>query len=90
MKETMIQKNEMLMKEIEILRKEKDEVELKSKSDIEEVNSLRTSHSELKEELNKCLEEKVELEVTFSIWIFFFLLLCKQCFHNIKELQFCV
>ncbi|KAL7605312.1 hypothetical protein Lser_V15G17696 [Lactuca serriola] len=68
MKETMIQKNEMLMKEIEILRKEKDEVELKSKSDIEEVNSLITSHSELKEELNKCLEEKVELEKEKQKW----------------------
>ncbi|CAH1422984.1 unnamed protein product [Lactuca virosa] len=32
MKETMIQKNEMLMKEIEILRKEKEEMELKLKS----------------------------------------------------------
>ncbi|XP_023750555.1 PX domain-containing protein EREL1 isoform X2 [Lactuca sativa] len=32
MKETMIQKNEMLMKEIEILRKEKEEMELKVKS----------------------------------------------------------
>ncbi|XP_024970077.1 PX domain-containing protein EREX-like isoform X1 [Cynara cardunculus var. scolymus] len=79
MKATAIQQNELLIKELdeareqaEILRKQQDEVELKSKSDlkilVKEVKSLRTSHSELKQELSKCLEEKVELEKEKQRW----------------------
>lgn len=66
MKATTMQQNEMLLKElddaknqIEILRKQQDVMELKSKSDIKilvkEVKSLRTSNTELKEELNEML-----------------------------------
>ncbi|GKB51430.1 PX domain-containing protein EREX-like protein [Tanacetum coccineum] len=66
MKTTTMQQNEMLLKElddaknqIEILKKQQDVMELKSKSDIkilvEEVKSLRTSNTELKQELNQML-----------------------------------
>lgn len=66
MKATTMQQNEMLLKElddaknqIEILRKQQDVMELKSKSDIKilvkEVKSLRTSNTELKQELNQML-----------------------------------
>ncbi|KAI3521214.1 hypothetical protein L1887_10675 [Cichorium endivia] len=75
MKESIIHDNELLIKElydakeqIEILRKEKEEMELKSKSDVNEVNSLRTSYLELKEAFSKCLEEKVELEKEKKRW----------------------
>ncbi|KAI3759628.1 hypothetical protein L6452_07575 [Arctium lappa] len=79
MNATTIQQKELLLKElddareqVEILRKQQDEVELKSKSDVKilvkEVKSLRTSHSELKQELSKCVEEKVELEKEKQRW----------------------
>ncbi|KAI3786003.1 hypothetical protein L1987_45130 [Smallanthus sonchifolius] len=51
---TTIQQNEILKKELDDAKKQ--------------VKSLKTSHSELKQEINKCLKDKVELENKKQDW----------------------
>ncbi|XP_050234515.1 PX domain-containing protein EREX isoform X2 [Mercurialis annua] len=68
-----IQENEMLLKQLEAAREElanlhkhHDELELKSKADmkflVKEVKSLRSSQSDLKQELRCLVKEKIEVE----------------------------
>lgn len=71
--ESVVQKNEMLLQELDDareqvnnLKKYHHELDLKSKSDVKllvkEVKSLRSSQSELKQELNRCLKDILDLE----------------------------
>ncbi|XP_057967915.1 LOW QUALITY PROTEIN: PX domain-containing protein EREX [Malania oleifera] len=72
-KVSVIQKNEMLLHELDVareqllnLQKQHEELEIKSKADVKvlvkEVKSLRSSHSELKQELGRVMKEKIEVE----------------------------
>ncbi|KAK6912238.1 hypothetical protein RJ641_024331 [Dillenia turbinata] len=72
-KESIVQENEMLLQELDVareqyenLQKHQEEQEAKSKADVKllvkEVKSLRTSQSELKQELSRLITEKIELE----------------------------
>ena len=53
--------------QLEILKKQTEDLELKSKSDIKvlskEIKSLRNSQAELKETLHQSMKEKSELQV---------------------------
>lgn len=71
---SIIQENEMLLQELEVVRellenlhKQHEESEVKSKTDVKllvkEVKSLRSSQSELKQELSRLMKEKLEVEV---------------------------
>ncbi|XP_010545759.1 PREDICTED: uncharacterized protein LOC104818021 [Tarenaya hassleriana] len=73
MKQSLVQENEMLLQQmnagrdnLDNLRKEHEELEVKSKADlkilVKEVKSLRTSQSELKQELSRLMKEKLEME----------------------------
>lgn len=72
-KASIIQENKMLQQEldnareqIENLQKHNEDLELKSKADVKllvkEVKSLRSSQSELKQELSRLMKEKLEVE----------------------------
>ncbi|KAJ7962835.1 Phox (PX) domain protein [Quillaja saponaria] len=72
-KASIIQENEMLLKELEVarrqlesLQKHHNDFEVKSKADvkllIKEVKSLRSSEVELKQELSQLMKEKLEVE----------------------------
>ncbi|GAV75448.1 hypothetical protein CFOL_v3_18927 [Cephalotus follicularis] len=72
-KKSIIQENKMLLLELDITReqlenlhKQHEELEVKSKADVKilvkEVKSLRSSQSELKQELGRVMKEKFELE----------------------------
>ncbi|CAK9164893.1 unnamed protein product [Ilex paraguariensis] len=72
-KVSIIQENEILLQELddareqlEKLQKRHDELELKSKVDVKvlvkEIKSLRSSQSELKQELSRLAKEKLEVE----------------------------
>lgn len=54
----------------ENLHKEHEELEVKSKAErkvlVKEVKSLRTTQSELRQELSRTMKEKLEMEVKFS------------------------
>lgn len=71
---SIIQENEMLLQELEVVReqlenlhKQHEESEVKSKTDVKllvkEVKSLRSSQSEVKQELSRLMKEKLEVEV---------------------------
>ena len=73
-KVSIVQENEMLQKEldsareqIKTLQKHHEDLELKSKADVKllvkEVKSLRSSQSELKQELSRLMKEKARIEV---------------------------
>lgn len=73
LKMSIIQENEMLLQELEVVReqlenlhKQHEESEVKSKTDVKllvkEVKSLRSSQSELKQELSRLMKEKLEVE----------------------------
>ncbi|XP_022721201.1 PX domain-containing protein EREX-like isoform X2 [Durio zibethinus] len=68
-----MKENKMLLEELDVAReklvdlhKHHEELEVKSKADVKllvkEVKSLRTSQSELKQELSRVMKEKLELE----------------------------
>ncbi|KAK9282341.1 hypothetical protein L1049_005257 [Liquidambar formosana] len=72
-KASIIQENEMLLRELDFareqlenLQKHNEESELKTKTDVKllvkEVKSLRSSQSELKQELSRLMKEKLEVE----------------------------
>ncbi|XP_052180718.1 PX domain-containing protein EREX isoform X2 [Diospyros lotus] len=72
-KVSIVQENEMLQKEldsareqIKTLQKHHEDLELKSKADVKllvkEVKSLRSSQSELKQELSRLMKEKAKIE----------------------------
>lgn len=72
-KMSIIQENEMLLQELDVTReqlenlhKQHEEFEVKSKTDVKllvkEVKSLRSSQSELKQELSCLMKEKLEVE----------------------------
>ncbi|KAK6915070.1 hypothetical protein RJ641_020187, partial [Dillenia turbinata] len=72
-KESIVQENEKLLQELDVsreqyenLHKHEEEEEAKSKADVnllvKVVKSLRTSQSELKQELSRLTTEKIELE----------------------------
>ena len=73
-KASMLLENELLLRQLDVTReklenmhKSHEELEQKSKADVKllvkEVKSLRTSQSELKQELSRTMKEKIELEV---------------------------
>ena len=84
---SIMDENKMLLQELHVAREQLDDLqkhhedfELKSKTDVKllvkEVKSLRNSQSELKQELNRLMKEKLELEVMsllsileFSIYV---------------------
>ncbi|KAL4386465.1 hypothetical protein GQ457_09G008170 [Hibiscus cannabinus] len=70
---TMMEERKMLIQELDVARKQladlkkiHEELEVKSKADVKllvkEVKSLRSSQSELKQELSRVMKEKLELE----------------------------
>ncbi|KAF2301386.1 hypothetical protein GH714_023539 [Hevea brasiliensis] len=72
-KVSIIQENEMLLQqlnvareELEELHKHQEELELKSKADVKllvkEVKTLRSSQSDMKQELSRLMKEKIEIE----------------------------
>ncbi|KAF5739076.1 hypothetical protein HS088_TW12G00274 [Tripterygium wilfordii] len=72
-KASILQDNEMLLRELDVAREQleklhevHEELEVKSKADlkvlVKEVKSLRISQSELKQELSHLMKEKLELE----------------------------
>ncbi|KAM7254012.1 hypothetical protein ACFE04_031694 [Oxalis oulophora] len=72
-KESILQENKMLLQDLDIAReslenfhKHHEESEMKAKADlkilVKEVKSLRSSQSELKQELSRVMKEKLELE----------------------------
>ena len=80
-KTAVIQENKMLLQElddareqIENLQKHHEEFEVKSKADvkllIKEVKSLRNSQLELKQDLSRVMKEKLEVEVTSSLFMY--------------------
>ncbi|KAH7565011.1 hypothetical protein JRO89_XS09G0107000 [Xanthoceras sorbifolium] len=71
---SLVQENEMLLQDLDVARdqldnlhKHHEELEVKSKADVKllvkEVKSLRSSQSELKQELGRLMKEKLEVEV---------------------------
>ena len=75
-KASIVQENEMLLQELDVareqfenLQKHQEESEAKSKADlkllVKEVKSLRSSQSELKQELSRLMKEKIEVEVIY-------------------------
>ncbi|KFK38944.1 hypothetical protein AALP_AA3G180300 [Arabis alpina] len=71
--QSLVQENQMVLQQIddlsdkfENLRKEHEELEVKSKAElkvlVKEVKSLRTTQSELKQELSRTMKEKLEME----------------------------
>lgn len=60
--------------QLEMLSKQYDELEAKSKADVKvlvkEVKSLRNSHTELKKELIDSMKEKCEAEVYYHLNIY--------------------
>ncbi|CAA7057946.1 unnamed protein product [Microthlaspi erraticum] len=71
--QSLVQENQMLLQQIddlsdkfEKLRKENEELEVKSKAElkvlVKEVKSLRTTQSELKQELSRTMKERLEME----------------------------
>ncbi|WCJ40524.1 Phox (PX) domain-containing protein [Euphorbia peplus] len=76
-KKSTVQENEMLLRQLDVAREDFDnlqkhhqELELKSKADVKllvkEVKSLRSSESDLKQELSRLLKEKLEVERTLQ------------------------
>lgn len=76
--QSLVQENQMLLQQIDDLRekfeklhKEHEELEVKSKAElkvlVKEVKSLRTTQSELKQELSRTMKEKLEMEVIRSL-----------------------
>ncbi|KAL5825221.1 hypothetical protein ACOSQ3_021284 [Xanthoceras sorbifolium] len=70
---SLVQENEMLLQDLDVARdqldnlhKHHEELEVKSKADVKllvkEVKSLRSSQSELKQELGRLMKEKLEVE----------------------------
>lgn len=71
----MVKELALRREQLDNLQKRQEEMDAKSKSDIKvlvkEVKSLRTTQNELKDELNRVVKEKSELEVLdFSFLIF--------------------
>lgn len=68
-----MQELDVTREQLESSQKLKEELEMKSKSDIKvlvkEVKSLRKAQTELKQELNQSLKEKAELEVLVNSFI---------------------
>lgn len=68
-----MQELDVTREQLESSQKLKEELEMKSKSDIKvlvkEVKSLRKAQTELKQELNQSLKEKAELEVVVNSFI---------------------
>lgn len=66
----LLQQLDATREQLENLHKHHEDFEVKSKADVKvlvkEVKSLRSSQSELKQELSRLLKEKLEVEVTFS------------------------
>ncbi|CAH8260646.1 unnamed protein product [Arabidopsis lyrata] len=71
--ESLVQENQMLLQQINDIRenfenfhKEHEELEVKSKAElkvlVKEVKSLRTTQSELRQELSRTMKEKLEME----------------------------
>ncbi|KAJ4845503.1 hypothetical protein Tsubulata_013016 [Turnera subulata] len=65
-KEMLMQQLDLARQEVEKLRKDNDELELKAKADVKllvkEVRALRGSQSELKQELSRLMKDKIEVE----------------------------
>ncbi|KDP37061.1 hypothetical protein JCGZ_06117 [Jatropha curcas] len=72
-KVSIVQENEMLLQQLDVSRQElenlhkhHEELELKSKADlrllVKEVKSLRSSQSDMKQELSRLMKEKIEVE----------------------------
>lgn len=63
----LLQELEVVREQLENLHKQHEESEVKSKTDVKllvkEVKSLRSSQSELKQELSRLMKEKLEVEV---------------------------
>lgn len=83
-KESVVQETEELLQtlnatrdQLEILSKQYDELETKSKADVKvlvrEVKSLRNSQKELKKELGESIKEKCEAEVCYYLILHIFL-----------------
>ena len=78
---TFPQKDELLQElaatkdQLNILLKQHEELEVKSKSDVKmlvkEVKSLRKTQTELKQKLDMSLQERSEVEVGFGLLFFF-------------------
>lgn len=73
-----VQKNERLHEELDAAQQQvnslqKHHLELESKSNadvkllVKEIKSLRSSHTELKQELSKLAKEKADVEVTIHL-----------------------
>ncbi|KAK6915076.1 Pre-mRNA-processing-splicing factor 8, U5-snRNA-binding [Dillenia turbinata] len=90
-KESTVQENEKLLQGLDVareqyenLQKHEEEQEAKSKADVKllvkEVKSLRTSQSELKQELSRLMTEKIELELLHfcSSNVYLYLVSCPQ------------
>lgn len=88
-KASTIKENEALRIELDSAREQlnnlqkcREEADLKSKSDVKllvrEVKSLRSSQSEMRQELDRVSKEKMEFEVIVYLVILLFLDLCLQ------------
>lgn len=68
-KDVLLQELDSSKQQLEILTKQYEELEVKSKADrkvlVKEVKSLRSSQSKLEHELSKLLQEKSEAEVVY-------------------------
>lgn len=83
-------------KQLEKLLKQHEELEMKSKSDIKvlvkEIKSLRSSQTQMKQELSRSLKEKSETEVgcfsldAYGTWsrMSFLTIACKYQFHHLE------
>lgn len=76
----MIQERDLLLNELDVAREHlsklhqhNEELEAKSKADVKllvkEVKSLRSSQSELKQELGRLMREKIEVEVICRFYV---------------------
>lgn len=85
--QSLVQENQMVLQQIddlrdkfENLRKEHEELEVKSKAElkvlVKEVKTLRTTQSELKQELSRTMKEKLEMEVKCSLCTRFMQVCC--------------
>jgi hypothetical protein len=98
-KASIIQEKQVLEQELDVtreqlkyLQKHHDEFEMKSKTDtkllIKEVKSLRSSQLELKQQLSKLMEEKVDVEVrSFLVLICYYELKLNNFRHFSKPNQ---
>lgn len=88
-----VQENERLYQELDAAQQQinslqKHHLELESKSNtnvkllVKEVKSLRSSHTELKQELSKLAKEKAEVEVIIHLIVFYLM-----HSHSLNELD---